>query len=88
VEYDSIGGSPGDETFIRNIQRLLDAGFEQRLLLSHDRGWYDPSKPGGGVPQPFTYLNEHFLPKLRDAGVDDATIRQLTHINPFQAFAR
>jgi phosphotriesterase-related protein len=67
---------------------LLDAGFGHRLLLSHDRGWYDPSKPGGGVPKPYTYINEHFLPSLQAAGVDEPTIHQLTHTNPFQAFAR
>jgi predicted metal-dependent phosphotriesterase family hydrolase len=31
---------------------------------------------------------EHLLPKLRAAGVDEATLRQLTHTNPFRAFAR
>ena len=87
LEYDSIGARE-DAWYIERIQRLLDAGFGHRLLLSHDRGWYDPSKPGGGVPQPYTYLVEHFLPKLRAAGVDEGTIIQLTQTNPFQAYAR
>lgn len=89
LEYDAIG-SPGfaDEVFIGQIQQLLAAGYSQQLLLSHDRGWYDPSQPGGGVPQPYTYLNEHFLPKLRKAGLDEMMIRQLTHTNPFHAYAR
>ncbi|MCL4858005.1 MAG: esterase [Caldilineaceae bacterium] len=87
LEYDAIG-SGEDEQYIERIQRLLDAGFGHRLMLSHDRGWYDPSKPGGGVPKPYTYLVEHFLPKLRAAGVSDDTIIQLTQTNPFQAYAR
>lgn len=87
LEYDAIGSNE-DEWYIERIQRLLDAGFGHRLLLSHDRGWYDPSKPGGGVPRPYTYLVEHFLPNLRQAGVDEATIIQLTQTNPFQAYAR
>jgi phosphotriesterase-related protein len=89
IEYDAIG-SPGfaDEFFIERIQQLLAAGYGHRLLLSHDRGWYDPSQPGGGVPQPYTYLNQHFLPKLRSAGVDETIIGQLTHANPFHAYAR
>lgn len=87
IEYDWIGGGD-DEPYITNIQRLLDAGLGDRLLLSHDRGWYDPAQPGGGTPKPFTYISEVFLPKLRAAGVDETTIHQLTHINPFQAFAR
>jgi phosphotriesterase-related protein len=87
LEYDSIG-SQSDEWFIEAIQRLLDAGFGERLLLSQDRGWYDPSKPGGGTVKPFTYLVGSFLPKLRASGVDEAMITQLTVHNPFIAFAR
>ena len=90
LEYDAIGNADveNDEYYIQNIQRLLDAGLGNQLLLSHDRGWYDPALPGGGVPKPYTYLPEQFLPKLRAAGVDDTTIHQLTHINPYRAFAR
>jgi phosphotriesterase-related protein len=89
IEYDAIG-SPDftDEFYIARIRQLLDAGFGQQLLLSHDRGWYDPSLPGGGTPKPFTYLVATFLPKLRQAGVAATTIFQLMHTNPFGAFAR
>ena len=87
LEYDAIG-SADDDFFIALIRRALDAGFGNQLLLSHDRGWYDPAQPGGGTPKPYTYLSEYFLPKLRAAGVDDATIRRLTCDNPFRAFAR
>ena len=89
LEYDSIGSDWTPEaTFLENIPRLLEAGFAAQLMLSHDRGWYDPSQPGGGEPKPFTYLSEEFLPKLRTIGVDEATIRELTQENPFRAFAR
>ena len=88
IEYDWIDGDATDPDFIRRILYLLDAGLGDRVLLSHDRGWYDPAQPGGGTPRPYTYISEHFLPKLHDAGVDEATICRLTHMNPFQAFAR
>lgn len=89
IEYDAIGSERfSDEWFIDRIQRVLDAGYGDQLMLSHDRGWYDPSQPGGGDPKPFTYLVDEFLPKLRAAGVGDDTIRQLTHDNPFRAYAR
>ena len=68
--------------------KALEAGLEGQLLLSHDLGWYDPAQPGGGTPRPYTHLVEHFLPKLRAAGVSEATITRLTHDNPFDAFAR
>jgi len=88
IEYDWIGDPANDADFIDRITRMLEAGLGDRLLLSHDRGWYDPAQPGGGTPKPFTYISQHFLPKLRAAGLDDATIHMLTHDNPFRAFAR
>ncbi len=90
LEYDGIGNSEtgGDDFYLERIQRLLDAGLGDQLLLSHDRGWYDPALPGGGIPKPYTYLPDQFLPRLRAAGVEQATIHQLTHTNPFRAFAR
>ncbi|MCJ7737447.1 MAG: esterase [Anaerolineae bacterium] len=87
IEYDSIGGG-SDDFFVERIQRVLDAGLGAQLMLSHDRGWYDPGQPGGGIPQPFTYISEEFLPKLQAAGVDDDAVTQLTQTNPFRAFAR
>lgn len=88
LEYDGIGEPGSDGRFVELILRALDAGLGDRVLLSHDRGWYDPAQPGGGVPRPFTYLTERFLPRLSEAGVDDTTIDRLTRMNPFIAFAR
>ncbi|MBI9051899.1 MAG: esterase [Anaerolineaceae bacterium] len=90
LEFDWIGNPDfiSDEQYIEHIQRLLDGGFEKQILLSMDRGWYDPAQPGGGTPNPYTYLSEVFLPKLRAAGVDEEMVRQLTVVNPFMAFAR
>ncbi|RPJ42156.1 MAG: esterase [Chloroflexi bacterium] len=88
LEYDSIGNPEEDSMFIDWIRKLLDAGFEKQLMLSHDRGWYDPAQPGGGKPQPYTYLAETFLPRLRATGVTEETIKRLVCENPFRAFAR
>jgi len=89
LEYDSIGsGDEGDQTILEDVLHLLDAGFESQLMLSHDRGWYDPSKPGGGIPRPFDFISKHFLPRLRSAGVSEEIITRLTATNPFNAFSR
>ena len=87
LEYDGIGYGD-DETYLEYIPRALDAGLEEQVMLSQDRGWYDPAKAGGGAPLTFTNLFEHFLPKLRAAGVDEETIYKLTRTNPYRAFAR
>jgi phosphotriesterase-related protein len=88
IEYDAIGGGRADAFWIERIRAMLDAGYGEQVMLSHDRGWYDPAKPGGGTPRPFTYISEQFLPKLAAAGVDQASIDMLTVDNPFRAFAR
>jgi phosphotriesterase-related protein len=88
IEYDAIGSEAfGDDWFVDHICRVLEAGLGHRLLLSHDRGWYDPSRPEA-KPLPFDHLSTVLLPKLQAAGVSEATIRQLTQTNPFNAFAR
>jgi phosphotriesterase-related protein len=87
LEYDGIGGEE-DDFYIDRITRVLDAGFSAQVLLSQDRGWYDPAQPDGGTPRPFTYLVDVFLPRLRAAGVSAQMLEALTVENPFQAFAR
>lgn len=87
IEYDNLGWVP-DEESVPLILKALEAGLANQLLLSHDMGWFDPAQPGGGTPRPYTHLVDSILPKLRAAGVDEATITQLTHTNPFEAFAR
>ena len=87
IEYDNIGWVD-DEELLPRVLGALEAGRGAQMLLSHDMGWFDPAQPGGGTPKPYTHLSEVFLPRLRAAGVDEATIVQLTHDNPFEAFAR
>jgi phosphotriesterase-related protein len=87
IEYDHVGRA--DDPIVADmIVRALDAGLGPQLLLSHDRGWFDPALPGGGTPKPYTHLSEVLLPMLRSRGVGEATLRMLTHDNPFNAFAR
>jgi len=87
IEYDNIGNTE-DAPMADRIVRVLEAGKATQLLLSHDRGWYDPAQPGGGTPKPFTHLSDVMLPLLRERGVDEDTIRQLMVRNPFEAYSR
>jgi len=88
LEFDAIGSETlSDDWFVAAVHRMLDAGFERKLLLSQDRGWYDPSKPNGGRVKPFTHLVDSFLPQLAATCRADI-IDQLTRHNPFTAYAR
>lgn len=86
IEFDNISWVE-DEDLLPRVLDMLARGFGRQMLLSHDNGWYDPMKPDDPA-RPYTRLSEMFIPKLRAAGVDDATITQLTHDNPFNAFSR
>ena len=70
------------------VREQLDDGLAGRVLLSQDRGWYDPSKPDGGEQRSHAYLVRDLLPKLREAGVSERDLRTLTREHPFRAFAR
>jgi phosphotriesterase-related protein len=87
IEFDNLGWNPGqDSAHIAAIKDLLDAGCADKILLSHDAGWYRPGEPSGGSQKPYTYLTDTFVPKLKNAGLDDATIRMITETNPIRAF--
>ena len=87
IEYDNIGSVPVEES-VELILRALDAGLGDQLLISHDRGWYDPAQPDGGVPKPYTVVSKELIPMLRQRGVSEDTIVRLFHYNPFAAFSR
>lgn len=88
IEYDCIGEPGSDARYVTLIGRAIAAGFARQLLISHDRGWYDPAQPGGGAPRPYTYLFETFLPHLAAAGIPDSTVEGIMRDNPFRAFSR
>jgi phosphotriesterase-related protein len=88
IEYDGIGWDENDRITIERLQMMLAAGYTDRVMLSMDRGWYDPAQPGGGEPKTYTYLVDEFLPQAQAAGIDSAALHQITRANPFHAFAR
>jgi phosphotriesterase-related protein len=88
IEYDGIGWDDNDRITIERLQMMIAAGYTDRVMLSMDRGWYDPAQPGGGEPKSYTYLVDQFLPQALAAGIDPAVLEQITRVNPFNAFAR
>ncbi len=88
IEYDGIGGGDPDAMYVGLVLKALEAGLEGKVLLSQDRGQYDPARPRGGDQKPYTYLVDTFLPGLARAGVSRPAIDRLTKENPFRAFSR
>lgn len=92
IELDAIGAEWQSQTaMVDYTLALVEAGYAEKILLSHDAGWYDPSQPNGkpreGGIRGFTALVDDFIPALQERGVTDDLIRLMTVINPARALA-
>lgn len=85
ISIDGLREGNVDE-FVHRLVGMKRAGFLNRVLLSHDAGWYRPDQPDGGEFRPFTTLFDKLLPALRQAGLTQADLDQLLIANPAQAF--
>ncbi|MDZ7613636.1 MAG: phosphotriesterase [Flavobacteriaceae bacterium] len=70
-------------------ERLLFAkknALLHRILISHDAGWYDPAKPGGGDFQPFTNIFVKLIPELNEQGFSNNDWNYIMAENPKRVF--
>jgi phosphotriesterase-related protein len=85
IGFDRQGGT-GDARQIPMVLALLEAGYADNLLFSSDFSSAAGLKRNGGAGYAQTLTV--FTPKLRQAGVDDATLHRILVDNPrhFLAF--
>ena len=85
ISFDGI-----DENNIRDYIKLIKSMKENNLLnkilLSHDAGWYDPEKVNGGEYRGYSAIFEKLIPSLRKEHFSEIEIRQLLVVNPAKAF--
>ena len=74
------------ERFSEFALLMKKEGLLNRLLFSHDAGWYDPMKPGGGTFRDFTAIEKYLIPALKEKGLSETEITQLFELNPAEAF--
>jgi phosphotriesterase-related protein len=87
IAYDGIG----EESIKRHvglIKKMLDAGFGQQLLISHDAGWYRVGEGPAGKKKirPYTAISDKLIPALKTAGISDSDFNKLLLDNPGRAF--
>ena len=90
IEYDLIGsdlyypglgtGQPDDDENVFNIKRLIDAGYINQLLLSHDIFIKICLKTYGG--RGYGHILKSFVPMLKQSGVTDQQIHTMLVENP------
>jgi phosphotriesterase-related protein len=84
------------------IQQLVDAGYEDQIIIGSDTGWFDPGHPPGfeieevdgvwtsvgDLAQDYRSIPEEFVPAMEAAGFSEELIGKLLHGNPWNAFSR
>jgi phosphotriesterase-related protein len=103
IGFDRIGSiaRQPDEARADGVVRLIDAGFQQQIMLSQDRicsirgakppphvaQWIADLTAQGQWPPPYTHIFKSFFPLLRARGVSDAQIASILEDNPRRFFS-
>jgi phosphotriesterase-related protein len=85
ISLDNLNDNNPDQ-FLVLIKMLRRNDLFDKILLSHDAGWYDPAKANGGDFRGYTTLFEKLIPALKQNGFSEDEIRQLLVINPAKAY--
>ncbi|MGI9048796.1 MAG: phosphotriesterase family protein [Rubrobacteraceae bacterium] len=88
VAFDTVGKTSyqPDEVRVRLMLALLEAGYKENILLSNDISRESYFMRRGGVG--YSHLFRTFLPRLREEGVDERTIRIIVEENPKRFLTR
>lgn len=73
----------------KHVERILFAkrnGILDRILISHDAGWYDPQKESQTI-KPFTYIFRKLEQELKSKGFTEDEFNLLISVNPSLAFS-
>lgn len=88
---DRIGGTRPrtSEQRADMVAALVEKGYADRIMLSHDHQCYFdwvPKETFEASPKHFGYIATGFSDLLRERGVSDASIKQMTVLNPKALF--
>ncbi|MCC7463142.1 MAG: aryldialkylphosphatase [Gammaproteobacteria bacterium] len=94
IEFDWLGalGSPGgflgpsdDFKVAKGMAQLIKEGYASQIVISHDICTKLQLRKYGGFG--FTYIDDYFLPQLRQLGVSEADIDRIMIGNPARQLA-
>ncbi len=82
LAFDTIGkvNYQSDEKRIKHISELIHSGHLDQIVLSQDMTRKSHLKVNGGVG--YSYLVDHFIPKLIDSGISEEQIDVMMIHNP------
>ena len=84
IEFDGIDGTDTDniEQHVEFVLHMKEQNLLNKVLISHDAGWYHVGEPDGGTFCGYTAIFETFIPALKKEGFTDNDVRQLLIDNP------
>ncbi len=88
LEFEAIS-SGNIAPILEMVRQMRDLGLLGQVLISHDKGYFDPAKENGGLKDgvnPMLAIEDHFIAALKDAGFDSEQIDILLVKNPARAF--
>jgi len=86
ISLDNLNDNNAEE--IISVMQLLKAkGFLNKVLISHDAGWYDPAKENGGDFRGFSTMFLKLIPMMKQEGFTGEEIEQVFITNPSAAYS-
>src|SRR4030095_8865665 len=85
ISLDGIGWGDFEE-YVDFIDNLKSTELLNKVLISHDAGWYKPEEKDGGSFTGYTNVFVELIPLLRKRGFTGGDIQQLLVRNPAEAF--
>ena len=87
VSIDGLNPENADQ-YVNWLLEFKRSDLLNKVLVSHDAGWYSPGEEKGGAFTPFTAIFNELLPKLKTKGFTPEDIHQVFVNNPGEAFTK
>ena len=86
ISWDSVSEDSADDS-LRFLQEMKTKNLLNRVMISHDSGWYHVGEKDGGNFRAYNYIHSTFTGKMRGKGFTQQEISMLLEANPAKAFA-
>lgn len=86
ISLDGIGWGDFDN-YVDSLIRLKNEGLLNRVLISHDAGWFKPGEPMGGKFIGYTNIFNELMPRLLQKGFSESDFKTLLVVNPSEAMS-
>jgi phosphotriesterase-related protein len=74
-------------SYVEMLINLKKNNLLNKVLISHDSGWYTVGEPVGGAIRPYTDIFNYLLPEMRKNGFTNEEITLIMEKNPQEAYS-